>query len=460
MKRAILLAALLLPCLVTAQNFAGTWSGVLDVGPAKLRIVFNVTEKEGGYAATMDSPDQGAFGLPVASVTMAGDRVAMKMPALGASYSGQIAGDSIRGQFDQNGASFSLNLVRAALWKPKRPQDPQPPYPYRSEEVTFRNEAAGETFHGTLTIPEGRGKFPAVVMVTGSGLQDRNEEIMGHKPFLVIADFLTRRGIAVLRYDDRGFGESTEALAARKPATTEDYMQDAMCAFRCLSSCKEVDGGKVGIVGHSEGGMIAMMAGARHSEVAFMVSLAGVAVRGDSLMIRQNRDVLMQQGVYPAEYVEAYCEVLRKIYPIIEGYSLDRIKQDYQAIGDTLFNGRATILPEALRQNANKTMQSMAGNAWWRYFLAYDPSADLAKLGGKPLLALNGSKDIQVDADANLAVIERYITLPSAVRKYDGLNHLFQHCRTGALDEYYHIEETVSPEVLKDIADWISKITR
>ncbi len=459
MKRTLFILLLLSPLVSGAQNLAGSWSGVLDVGATKLRLIFHLAEQDGAWSATMDSPDQGVYGFPGVTVTFAGQELAMAMPALNAVYKGRIAGkDSICGRFDQSGGSWPLDLIRAVIPAPKRPQEPQPPYPYREEEVTFRNEAAGATFHGTLTLPGGKGPFPAVVMVTGSGLQDRNEELFGHKPFLVIADYLARRGIAVLRYDDRGYGGSIEEWTAKPIPTTEDYMTDAMSAFGYLTSRKEINPIKTGIIGHSEGGTIAIMAGARHPEVAFMVSLAGMALRGDSLLQMQSRSNLSHQGI-PAEWVGPCGDVLKKMHGIVLNTTLDQFNRNYRTICDTLFNGSGAILPEALRKNCISGLQSMAGHAWWRYFLSYDPSVDLAKLNGRPLLALNGTKDFQVDADANLAVISRYITPPSLVRRYEGLNHLFQHCTTGALPEYAQIEETFAPEVLKDMADWILEVT-
>ena len=303
--------------------------------------------------------------------------------------------------------------------------------------------------HGTLTIPEGDGPFAAVVLVTGSGTQNRDEELMGHKPFKVIADFLTRRGIAVLRYDDREWGRSYDG------ATTADYASDALNAAAFLRRHPRIDPARVGIVGHSEGGTIAFMCAARCDSIAFVVSVAGMTIPGRECIVWQNGESLRRAGL-PQQTVERYCSVIDAVFKrTAEAGRELSAEEAAQAVEEAVAAAGAADMPQAMRANLVKS--AMGATAWFRFFVGYDPSADISRVRCD-VLAMNGTRDRQVDAEANLGVLERCKELAGhlTVRRYDGLNHLFQHCVTGLPDEYYNIEETFSEEALADMADWIA----
>lgn len=436
-----------------AQGITGDWGGTLKAGPQSLKIVLHIAAADTGYAVTMDSPDQGAFGLPASSAVYRSEELTVEWGELKAVFTGRVEGDSLKGIFMQGMFPLALNLGRGDFAL-RRPQEPKPPFPYRSEEVRVENRKDSVTLAGTLTVPEGRGPFPAVVLVTGSGPQNRNEEIWGHKPFAVIADYLTRRGIAVLRYDDRGAGASTGDFAA---ATTEDFTRDALSAFGYLSARPEIARGKVGILGHSEGGTIVFMAAARNPEVAFVVSLAGCAQRGDSLLLMQNRAILTVRGM-PDSSVDAYVGVLRDIFRLQERYPPEFLRSHRDSLAGVLFpEGPRASLPAPMRRNALAVL-AMRQGAWMRFFKRNDPEPYI-RAARCPVLAINGTKDVQVDAAINLGLIRKYASEGGnqrvTVKAYEGLNHLFQHAETGAAGEYALIEETVSPEVLEDIAVWI-----
>ena len=389
----------------SAQNISGSWMGELSVGNQTLSIVFNI-DKDG---CTMDSPDQGANGIATNIKYISTDSLNVNIPSIGATYSGKLNNDVIIGRFVQMGYSFTLNLKAGKIVR-IRPQMPHGPYPYNTEEVTFNNTTDGASLSGTITYPIGFNKIkrvPVVLMVTGSGLQNRDEEIFDHKPFLVIADYLARHGIATLRYDDRGFGKSKGDVTN---ATTENFMLDANAGIYYLKATKKF--GRVGVLGHSEGGAIAFILGSR-GKVDFIVSMAGPGIKGDTLITEQNNALMRLRGMTDDMNVKKFREMLKN----------------------------------------QKT------NAWYNYFLDYDPAADISAIHC-PVMAINGSMDMQVNATSNLGTISRLLPKSKAnmIKEYAGLNHLFQHCTTGAIDEYGKIEETISPEVLADIASWIVNV--
>lgn len=443
---------------VHAQEVTGDWGGTLRAGTQSLKIVLHIAEADSGYAVTMDSPDQGAFGLSASSVEYREPELSVKWDRLKAAFTGKVEGDSLKGIFVQGMFPLALNLARGD-YALRRPQEPKPPFPYLSGEITVYNSRDSVTLAGTLTVPKGKGPFPAVVLVTGSGPQNRDEELMGHKPFAVIADYLTRRGIAVLRYDDRGIERSTGDFST---GTNADFTRDALAAFDYLAKRPEIARKKVGILGHSEGGTISFMCAAANPEIAFIVSLAGCAVRGDSLLLTQNRAILLAQGA-PDSAAEAYVDVLRDIFRLQERYPLEFLRSHRDSLARVLFpEGPRASLPEPVRQNAMAVL-TLPQEAWIRWFKRNDPKPYILDTRC-PVLALNGTKDTQVDAAVNLGLIERYAAESGnkrvTVKVYEGLNHLFQHADTGSPNEYARIEETISPEVLADIADWILEITR
>jgi alpha-beta hydrolase superfamily lysophospholipase len=405
---------------------------------------------------TLDSPDQGANGIKTQTTSFNDSTLIIQIPVIHASYKGKLNSDNtINGTFTQ-GMPLPLNLKKGEASRPKRPQEPQPPFPYRSEEVTVRNERDGINLAGTLTLPEKGTKFPAVVMVTGSGAQNRDEEIMGHKPFFVIADYLTRNGIAVLRCDDRGTAASQGTHAT---ATNEDFATDTEAMVNYLRSRKEINAKKIGIIGHSAGGIIAFIVAKKDLSIAFVVSLAGAGVRGDSLMLKQVELISKSQGMPDAVW-QGMKPSIRNRYAILQ--QTDKTPEELQK--ELYADVTKTMSPEQLKdlntiQQLSAQISSMT-SPWYLHFMRYDPAQDLKKLKC-PVLALNGEKDIQVDAAMNLAAIQERITGNGnknvTVKAYPNLNHLFQTCEKGTLAEYGQLEETINPEVLKDIIEWIRK---
>ena len=453
----LLLAGLALSSSLSAQDISGAWHGKLSLPTGSLTIVFHISQTEQDvYVTTLDSPDQGANGIKTQTTSFNDSTLIIQIPVIHASYKGKLNSDNtINGTFTQ-GMPLPLNLKKGEASRPKRPQEPQPPFPYRSEEVTVRNERDGINLAGTLTLPEKGTKFPAVVMVTGSGAQNRDEEIMGHKPFFVIADYLTRNGIAVLRCDDRGTAASQGTHAT---ATNEDFATDTEAMVNYLRSRKEINAKKIGIIGHSAGGIIAFIVAKKDLSIAFVVSLAGAGVRGDSLMLKQVELISKSQGMPDAVW-QGMKPSIRNRYAILQ--QTDKTPEELQK--ELYADVTKTMSPEQLKdlntiQQLSAQISSMT-SPWYLHFMRYDPAQDLKKLKC-PVLALNGEKDIQVDAAMNLTAIQERVTGNGnknvTVKAYPNLNHLFQTCEKGTLAEYGQLEETINPEVLKDIIEWIRK---
>ena len=429
-----------------------TWSGELSLGANKLNISFNIkTLADNQQVCTMDIPEQGAKDFPVELVNNDVDSLIIAMPALQANYKGhKVSSESIKGYFTQIGYTFSLDLTPRKITL-NRPQTPTPPFAYKTQEVTFHSVKNNATLSGTLTYPvnyneQNAPSTPVVLMVTGSGAQNRDEEVFDHKLFLVIADHLAKNGIASLRYDDRGFASSTGNI----DGTTADNLTDAQAGIEYLRSLKQF--GKVGIIGHSEGGTIAFMLGAKHS-VDFLISLAGAAARGVDLLVGQNKAILPLQGI-PQEMANDYANVLKEIFE-------DRIKStpiadSAQYVAD-LCQDMQINLPAVLMANLEQCISS--GGQWMDYFLAYDPSVAIRQITC-PVMAVNGTLDVQVLAQDNLPVIQQHLPASEKhlIKEYDALNHLFQHCTPTTTLSYGQIEETISPEVLSDMVTWIQTI--
>ena len=422
----------------------GYWKGQLDLG-MKLELGFDIKAVENGFSATLDVPAQGAHGVPVDKVEFQDNRLQLTMSALDATYSGVLKEGRIEGEFTQRGMTFPLNLEKSEKEAQQvRPQDPHPPFDYRIEEVTFSNEKEGNTLTGTLTIPAGEGPFPALVLVSGSGQQNRDEELMNHRPFWVIADYCARHGVAVLRYDDRGVGGSTGEV---ENATSLDFSYDAEAAFDFLRNRKEINASRIGILGHSEGGIINFMVAERRPEVAFLVSLAGPAVKGIEVLKEQQKAVLRASGL-TEEAVQFSSNANAQLFDVIEASS-DREEAD----------SHLRRLLKGWGYNEDLTEQTIGqmASTWMYYFLKYDPTEAIVKTNC-PALLLNGSKDLQVLASQNLPAYEKIIAEHGktnlTLRELPDLNHLFQHCETGSPDEYFTIEETISPEVLELIVEF------
>jgi len=441
------------------KSVTGSWMGKINAGAVTLRVVFNLllVDKD-SLVATLDSPDQGAKNIKLGPVTFDGKAIKISAGALLAEYNGTIKNDTlIEGKWTQAGNTLDLNLtrLRAALIL-NRPQEPKPPFPYSSEDVTFLNPKINIKLAGTLTVPEGEGPFPVVILITGSGAQNRNEELMGHKPFLVIADYLTRNGIAVLRYDDRGVGKSEGNYSE---ATSADLATDAEAAFDFLKNDKRIKGASVGLAGHSEGGLIAAIVGASGRKVAFIISLAGPGINGEEIINTQNREISIASGLGSKEIDEAI-SVNSKLFDIIKKepdnkLAAEKVNEIYKTeLAKKKLSAEET--EQAMKQlNANLNPLAFT---WLRFFLSTDPAMYWKKVRC-PVLALNGEKDLQVAAEVNLRAIDKALRSGGnnqvTTMKLPGLNHLFQHCTTGLPAEYGEIEETFSPEVLKIMADWI-----
>lgn len=410
MKRIFLFIIILMMSYVAqAQHIQGSWHGKLDLVSQKLALVFHFDkDKSGKDFVKLDIPAQSAIGIPVAIQYFSKDSVSLQVPVVNLAYTGKLTGNVIKGTFAQNGMSLPLDLTPGGQVLPDRPQEPKAPFPYQTEEVSFTNDKANAVFSGTLTYPVGYvegQRVPAVLMVTGSGAQNRDEEVFGHKPFGVIADYLARNGIASLRYDDRGTGKSTGTRAG----TSKDFADDAKAGIDWLKGNKGFD--KVGVLGHSEGGMIAFMLGADNA-VDFLVSMAGAGIKGDTLLAEQQNAQLRLYG---------------------------------QPANRTVNQVRAEI-------------KAQPKNIWLNYFVDYDPASDIARVT-VPVMAINGSNDVQVIASTNLNAIRKLLAngnKKNLIKEYPGLNHLFQHCQPATALDYYRIEETCSTEVLRDIANWIN----
>src|SRR5262245_22587727 len=449
-----------------AADLAGTWQGTLDLGAAKLRLVVDFKKKEGGgLTATMDSPDQNVFGLPIDEVTTEGKTVKFTMKKLGGSYEGQLSedGKQIDGTWKQGPLSVALVLKPGEkVGPPKRPQEPKPPYPYNTEEVSFENKEAGIQFAGTLTFPKSDGRVPAVLLISGSGPQDRNEEIMAHKPFLVWADYLTRRGIAVLRVDDRGVGGSG---GKSSEGTIEDHVGDALAGVAFLKTRAEIDPAKIGLMGHSEGGVIAPAAAVKSQDVAFIVLLAGTGIDGEQILYSQGKLIAKAAGV--ADDVAAKNEELqKKIFALVKeggdaaslGPKIAQLMSEYTAT----LNEQQRKVADAAKGMA-EGQAKMVLSPWFRHFLTYDPKPALEKVTC-PVLAICGEKDTQVDPKLNLPPIEAALKKAGnkdvTIKELPGLNHLLQTCKTGGITEYQQIEETINPAALEVVGDWLVNHTK
>ncbi len=442
-----LLLALFIPMIMLAQ-FAGEWQGKLAMGQSELLLVFKFTQHDSIVTGTLDVPQQGAKDLPIDKIKCDGNKIALTISAIGFDYNGTlIEGDmpTIEGSMSQNGYTFPLVLKPNV--KVNRPQTPKGPFPYLQEEVMFVNTIDGNKLAGTLVKPlMMNANTPVAVLISGSGQQNRDEELMEHKPFWVIADHLARNGIATLRYDDRGIGGS-EAVGLAS-ATSETFKTDATAAIEFL---KERGYLNIGVIGHSEGGLIAFMLGAEVEELSFIVSLAGTAVSGDQILIEQNRLLLEKSGV-PADMVNSYCEMLKEIY------ALKRSGEQFDREGKIAeLKTKYANLPQQMSGNIAALLQPQS---WIDYFISHDPTEALKKIDCR-VLALNGANDVQVIASQNINALTEHVKTELLTTKiYPNLNHLFQHSTTGMPNEYFKIEETIAPEVLTDITNWIKKIDK
>lgn len=422
----------------TAPDPSGDWRGTLQAGAVQLRVAMHL-----GQTSTFDSPDQGALGLP-ARMTVEGRRVTVNIEQVGV-FAGELSqdGKTLVGTFRQGGASLPLSFERGTFGAAQRPQTPQPPFPYRSEEVGYDNpQRPGVHLAGTLTVPPGAGPFPAVLLITGSGAQDRDETLFEHKPFLLLADHLTRRGVAVLRVDDRGVGGST---GATPNDTTADFATDVEAGIAWLKTRREIDARRIGLLGHSEGGVIAPLVASRDESIAFVVLLAGPGVPGADLIVEQVRALALAAGA-PAAAADQSAALQRGLLDVVMRHSDEAAAR--KAIA-AYFAERGAPVPDAA------TMGQLL-SPWYRYYIAHDPRPALRALK-VPVLALLGGKDLQVPLAQNLPALRDALQANprSQVVALPALNHLFQTAATGSVEEYGRITETIEPSVLERIAGWI-----
>ena len=462
MKKFLTIVLVLTAYISFAQDLTGGWTGTLTVQGTELPLVFNFTKTTEGYDATMDSPKQGVKGIPVDEVTFIDKKLTVKVNAAAIKYSGEwVSENELNGTFEQGSFSSPMNFKRGVVVINK-PQNPVKPYPYYTEDVQFTNTKENILLAGTLSLPKKEGTFPAVILISGSGQQNRDSELLGHKPFLVLADYLTRNGIAVLRYDDRGVGESK---GDPRLSTSADFANDARGAIEYLKTRKEINKKKIGVIGHSEGGMIAPMLAATDKNIAFIILLAGTGVAGDVLLVDQNYEVGKLRGMTEEQLAEAKISN-QEIYDIVKaGSDLADVEHNLTAY----FEAEVAKIPEESRPSkaeANASIrQQVEGIAtpWLRYFIRYNPKENLTKVKC-PVLVLNGEKDIQVTAKLNTEAIAASLKEGGNknvnVQIIPNLNHLFQHCTTCDVPEYGQLEETFSPEVLKIVADWIQQKTK
>jgi pimeloyl-ACP methyl ester carboxylesterase len=448
--RVLLSAALavLFPLSLAAQSPAGLWEGSITTPGAPLNVIIRLNEGPGGWTGTIDIPAQGAKGLPLSDIGVDGSTVRFTLavpPQPPAAFNGTVSADgsSIAGQFMQAQARLPFALKRNAsgvVVRKPRPQEPQPPLPYDAQEVSIES-VDGVRLAGTLTTPRAAGRHPAVVLISGSGAQDRDETVYDHKPFLVLADHLTRQGIAVLRYDDRGFGGSTGSVAA---ATTEDFAADAGRALEWLKDRSEVDASRIGLIGHSEGGLIAAMVASRSADVNFLVLLATSGVVGETLLYQQAAALGRAMGA-PEDQLAKARAMQEQLYAIVKSETdLELMRTRIRALAG---DGPADVLT----------------SPWFRFFLTYDPAKALGAVK-VPALALNGEQDLQVPFKENLAAIQAAFASGGnrdvTVRSFPALNHLFQTSKTGHPMEYGAIEETFAPAVLDVVSAWILERVR
>lgn len=445
------------------SDLVGIWSGALELGGSQLELIFHVELENGVYGGSFDVPAQGAKGIPLSFVGNEEGQVVFDVALVQGVFTGELHSDglTLEGVWEQSGLKLPLTLTSVGLDDipgQRRPQEPIPPYPYHEEEVVYFNEEAGIELAGTLTKPQGEGLFPVVLLITGSGPQDRNEELMGHKPFLVLADYLTRQGIAVLRVDDRGVGESGGDFAT---ATTLDFTSDVLAGVEYLKTRSDLDSEQIGLIGHSEGGLIAPLVASQSSDIAFIVLMAGPGLNGEEISLLQSALIQRAAGV-PEDVIEREIILLKDILQIakeeedfekaaesIRNSFLERFAEEEEYMGD----------PEPLIQGQIGQVLS----PWFKFFLTYDPQLALMKVSC-PVLAINGSKDLQVPPKENLGKIEEALELGGnknyTILELPGLNHLFQTSETGSPSEYMLIEETMSPLALEIMGDWVLSVIR
>ncbi|MCI1779652.1 MAG: alpha/beta hydrolase [Bacteroidales bacterium] len=448
------------------SGITGKWNGLLKTPGGSIKIVFHIRKDGSSIRGLMDSPYQGAYGIPADSVGLKDSSVTIEINRLMIHYNGILKkSGNIEGNIVQHGFSFPLALTQKEM---KKPQEPSIPFPYISDSVRFKNNKEGFSLSGTLTLPYEKGKFPAVVLISGSGPQNRDEEIMGHKPFLVLSDFLTRNGIAVLRFDDRGVGRSEGNFAS---ATTADFATDVESAVSFLRTRPEINKDHIGLIGHSEGGEIAPMVAAKDKDINFIILMSAPGIRGDKLLLLQEKLIATASGADPGAIKEqqkinggAFDIILSAhCHDRISTAELDSIGRKLKAYFETDPQIAESEADSLKRDSYINQLAAGLDNPWMIYFIKHDPAIPLSKVKC-PVLAIGGDRDLQVQPDVNMAMIG--IALDEAgnkrvtLKNFPGLNHLLQKCNTGLPAEYAEIEQTLSPEVMNFITSWIKDILK
>ncbi|MEN9487138.1 MAG: hypothetical protein RIR56_826 [Bacteroidota bacterium] len=450
MKTKLLMVLILLAQIFYAQEITGNWKGELDIQGMKLPLILHISKDGENLKSTLDSPKQGAKDLPVSKTEFVNNELKFEATNLGISYKGTLKDGKIEGNFSQGGMQLPLTFAKLTGENSSffnRPQTPKEPFDYKTEEVTFVNPTDKNTLAGTISIPKNfKNSDKILVMITGSGKQNRDEELFSHKPFAVIADDFAKKGIATLRIDDRGIGGSTKG---KDDDTSANFATDIAAAVDFLAKKGYKN---IGLIGHSEGGMIAPMVATTNKNIKFMVLMAGPGTQLDELLMKQNELGGKLAGISEKDLAEAKISN-QKIYHFIKNYTGKNYEEDLKNFMTENFKGKMNDA------EINQTVNQIKKN-WFRYFIKFNPDQYLSRIK-IPVLALNGSKDFQVPAKDNLAAIKKSLTKAGNKNfetvELEGLNHLFQECKTGAFSEYADIEQTISPKALEKMSAWILK---
>ncbi len=461
MKKIVyLLFALAISFSAIAQDITGQWHGILEIPGSPLRLVLNIEKSDTGYTSTLDSPDQDAKGIPVDTTTFVDGKLEIAANALGLTYTAEWIEHKLNGTFAQGGLVLPLEMARQAIDKPKRnrPQEPKEPFPYYSEAISFKNPEADIELRGTLTLPDETGRHPVVVLISGSGPQDRNEELAGHKPFLVISDHLTRNNIGVLRFDDRGVGESTGDFTT---AISPDFASDVQSAVSYLKTRKEIDMDNIGLIGHSEGAVIAPMVASKNGDIRFIVLMAGTGIPGSEILAMQGKLIGKAAGQSDTVVERSAMIRQRMIDMAIASQDVATLRTDMTSYlkEESQKPESKFLVPEGADVNQLiKGQVDFMATPWMVYFLRHDPATVLENVTC-PVLAINGENDLQVPAEINLSAIGDALKKAGnekvTLKELPGLNHLFQESKTGSPSEYGSIEQTFSPLALEVISEWI-----
>lgn len=452
MKIYSLLILLLNTLVLSAQSPEGSWKGDLSVQGMKLKIVFHLEKSNNHWAGKMDSPDQNAFGIAIQKVSVVKDSVFISDDRFKMSYKGKYQNNQIEGTFSQGFLKTGLVLTPGQSAKPNRPQTPKAPFAYKQEDLVIKNEKDNLELAGTLTYPKNKKKAPLAILISGSGAQDRDETLFDHKPFAVIADYLTTNGYAVFRFDDRGTAKSTGDFLS---ATSFDFANDVEAIYTYFSTRKDINSKQIGLIGHSEGGLVAGIVAANNPKIAFVISLAGPGVKGNEILEVQSYLIGKDMGL-PEEQLQQAKKINKALYGFIEAedwkdfdYSADRVIRKYKLIQPEVSTFKnEDLMKQVLPPNVN----------WFKTFLVTNPIDYYSKIKA-PVLALNGDKDIQVNYNQNIKPLqEALVNKKSKTKVYPNLNHLFQTAKTGSVNEYKEIEETFAPEVLNDMLLWLKDL--